>query len=101
MPTYYTKAEADALFLHAGEDSASVKRDLTPLAAADESKAIAFASVFAAKPRQVVATVRSPSGGDNIFAVVDDALTTSAGFTARFTAPIPGAGYHLDWLAIL
>ena len=101
MSSFYTKTEADALFLHAGADSATVKRALTPLIVAEEAKAVAFVTAFAAKPRQVKAVVRVPAGGDAIFAIIDDSLTTAAGFTARFTAPISGAGYHLDWVAML
>lgn len=99
--SFLSKTEADALYLHSGANSASMKRDLTTITAAAESVAIVFVTPFAAKPRTVQVTIRIPGGGDNIFAVVDDALTTAAGFTARFTAPIPGAGYHLDWVALL
>lgn len=101
MAEFYTKGEADGRFLHADPDGANTKRNLVPLLANEESKAVVFGTAFAAKPRTVKVSIRIPSGGEIIVAVVDDALTTQAGFTVRFQAPIPGAGYSLDWIAIL
>lgn len=70
----------------------------TTLAAADETKAITFATAFASAPRVVLVQLVAPSDGFVISHSVDASPTTT-GFTVRFGAPIPASGYKLTWAA--
>lgn len=75
-----------------------VLRGRIALTAADASKAIVFDNPFPSVP-VVTASIGKPSGGDNLWPTVRDDLTTINGTTVEFSAPIPGAGYVLNWRA--
>jgi hypothetical protein len=49
-------------------------------------------------PTTVVVTVTKPSGGDQIFATVDESTITANGFTAYLSAPVPASGYSLSYI---
>ena len=83
------------------EDTDRMKVGSEALSADDETKAVLFASPFASTPRSVQPVVSAPSGGMKITCDLDESLYTAAGFTVRFSYPIPGAGYKLRWTAIL
>ncbi len=91
------QTDAPPQFLLGGE--AMILRGRAALSAAATYVDVAFGTPFAAAP-VVTATVAMPSGGDRIWATVRDDLTTTGGFRAEFSAPIPGAGYKLNWNAI-
>lgn len=83
--------------LAGGEDM--IARDSTAIANAAESVAVIFAAPFTAVPI-VTASVGKPSGGDNLWATVDQSTVTINGFTAYLSAPAPAGTYKLNWLAI-
>lgn len=49
----------------------------------------------------VVATVYHPSGGDQIFATIQEDSITSSGFSAKLSGPVPSGDYKLGYVAIL
>lgn len=82
-------------------DGVGVQAQVVDLAVDDEAKAITYATVFATAPRGVYATVLAPSGGYVLTTTVDESTRTTTGFTARFGASIPAAGYKLSIIAVL
>lgn len=66
-----------------------------------DSIVVTFSPAFAGGANVVaVATVACPSGGDNIFATVDDSTVSETGFTAKLSAPVPATGYKLHYQAV-
>ena len=52
-------------------------------------------AAFGFIPSGIMVSVSKPSGGDNIFATVDESTITADGFTAYLSAPTPASGYTL------
>lgn len=51
-------------------------------------------------PQRVVASVRKPSGGATLCAIVEDGSISENGFTVHLAAGMaPTTGYKLDWFA--
>lgn len=66
-----------------------------------ESVAKVFDTAFASGANvAVIATVAMPSGGDNIFATIDESTVSNTGFTARLSAAAPNGNYKLNWMAV-
>lgn len=77
-----------------------MKRALISLDAADESKAVTFATAFASAPTYVNATILAPDGtAAGIACWPDESTRTTTGITFRFAAAIPASGYKLSYLA--
>lgn len=76
-----------------------IKRGSTAITSGTGSVAVTFASPFAVAPK-VTAVVSKPSGGDQVFATIDEATITVNGFTAYLSADAPAAGYKLHWIAL-
>lgn len=49
----------------------------------------------------VTCTLRIPADGDNLWAWIAAGSVTALGFTARWQAPTPAAGYQLTYIALL
>ena len=74
-----------------------VQRGSQAVDAAAASLAVTFDTEFASIPAVQLA-VQTPEAGDTITAVAYEVTTT--GFTARFSAPVPAAGYRLSFVAV-
>lgn len=81
-------------------DGPLVKRGSVDLATDDATAEIEFTTPFASAPRGVFVQIIAPADGFVVSQTVD-ADPTAEGFTVRFGANIPGAGYALTWLAVL
>lgn len=68
------------------------------LNASDSTKAVSFTTNFSTTDYTPMAIVVYPSGGF----VISTSITskTVSGYTVAFSAPIPAAGYSLEWMAI-
>ena len=68
------------------------------LTASTLSQAVSIAFGFV--PASIVAIIAKPDGtGSNIFVTIEQDTIGAGGFTADFSAPIPGAGYVLHFIA--
>lgn len=65
----------------------------------DASKAVAFATAFAAKPSVVCIIAAPDNSGYVISPGLDNGNVAAAGFTALFAGAVPGAGYKMFWIA--
>lgn len=85
-------------FLLGGD--AMILRGRIALTAADTGKAIVFSTPFATGTKPVLTSnISKPATGDNIWTTNRDDLTSETGTTIEFSAPIPAAGYYLNWTA--
>lgn len=90
---YWIDESADGTIDH----RSAVQQGSVSLSANDETKAISFGVAFASAPKVALSLV-APAGGV-IISVQPSAITTS-GCTALLAAPIPDAGYSLQWIAV-
>lgn len=91
--------ETDSIPAGVELDESVTRRGTVNIASGATSVAVTF-STMTSTPT-AVATVYSPSGGDQIFATIDQSTVTASGFTARLSGPTPSADYKLGYVAIL
>jgi hypothetical protein len=78
----------------------SMKVGQQNISAADESAVVTFPAAFGAAPTYVNLIVEEPVAAAPV-SVVGLENVTAAGFTAKFSAAVPGSGYKARWQAIL
>lgn len=79
-------------------DLSMIKAGRTAITNGENAVEVEFDTPFSTAP-VVVAIVAIPSGGDVIWASVDDSTVTVNGFTALLSAAVPATGYKLNWEA--
>lgn len=75
-----------------------IKRGSTAITNGESDVDVTFAAPFSVAPK-VVAVVSEPSGGQQLFATIDESTITEDGFTAKLSAAAPASGYLLHWMA--
>jgi hypothetical protein len=91
---YYTKAECEARFLRRGAGgTVSISNGADSVTVSG----LAMDSI----PDHILVSVRKPSGGTNIFAMVRDGSESRDGFIADLSTAAPVSGYALDYLIVI
>jgi hypothetical protein len=94
-------ATPGGLLVGGGTSTGYVQRICGTQAIASGADAVTVTGLaLATAPSQVLATVRKPSGGLNLFATVRGNSISAAGFTADLSAATDASTYALDFLVI-